>query len=628
MKKFVRSSYSLKLKKISLVIEKKEEKKSIQDAAKLEVLSTNFHTLEILSLYTIMIVKRYARDSTFFHTHFPNFIKVIESNLNRLKTEKKWFFATLRDQARLFHNEWDKYLFEINVGRIHYNSHLLMVALMLGLEKIWVSDGCLPLDEEKTISKLKLMFGKDQPVFALKQLSQTDHMFEFLASHSPNLAVLYLPRSDVHSFQSCVKFTSLRVIELAGGVSDKVMCSALWNINKKSDKVLEMAIKESKDPICWQLSLPHLEVLRNNMLQTRGQANTMRLSLGAAALAIQPSLKTVETLQSWDTYTAVLFLLDMEAKQRSTNGSRCNERKLTVTTLTINYHKDLDMIELKRVMNACPMLSHLTVSNAENIHKDLPLLCRIIPMKQVKNLTVDVSKLTNLELTVLLAEMSNLEHLTLELTPQAIVKFNVPIEGETRSAMLPRIKILVIEFISPGVDVWVSPEEINLHAKDIISFLSSFSFVKELYFYNTLLAPAPYLVYGCIGGSLAVLHDLQHLSVISCHEDIPRELSQWPQEITMSNHYKGVPIMLADLQDETTFKHLRALESLEIDEFYINPSIDIMIEALRLSGVKVAVHYRPGMEQNLYNCKSFSIQYIATPSRILIELVQVCLFSQ
>lgn len=45
-----------------------------------------------------------------------------------------------------------------------------------------------------------------------------------------------------------------------------------------------------------------------------------------------------------------------------------------------------------------------------------------------------------------------------------------------------------------------------------------------------------------------MLHDLQHLSVISCHEDIPRELSQWPQEITMSNHYKGVPIMLADLQ--------------------------------------------------------------------------------
>lgn len=43
-----------------------------------------------------------------------------------------------------------------------------------------------------------------------------------------------------------VFFRNLRVIELAGGVSDKVMCNALWNVNKKSDKVLELAVKESK----------------------------------------------------------------------------------------------------------------------------------------------------------------------------------------------------------------------------------------------------------------------------------------------------------------------------------------------------------------------------------------------
>ncbi|XP_045619453.2 uncharacterized protein [Procambarus clarkii] len=564
-----------------------------------EVEVVEFQSLELLSLYTCMMVKRYTKKPGHFQASFPELIKLIEKNLARLKVDKKWFFATIRDQSRLYHDEWDTHIAGVNSGRIRFNSYLLLVALRLGLEKLWVPDGCLPFEED-VIMELKEIFSPNKPNFALKQLSQSDPMFDFFANHSPNLEILYLPRSDISSFQSCVKFTNLRVIELAGGVSDKVMCSALWNVNKKSDKVLEMAIKEVKEPVSFPVCLPHLETLRNNMLQTKAQSNAMRLSLGAAALAIQPNLQTVETLQSWDTYSAILYLLDMEAKQRSTNGSEKKvERKFAVTCLTVNYEKDMDMDELERVMLACPKLSHLMLNNAENIHKDLSLLCAIIPVKQVKKLNIDASKLTNLELTVLLAEMCSLEHLTLELTPQAIIKFNLPNEADTRMAMLPTIKTLVIEFLSPDVDLEASPDDLNFHAKDMMSFLSTFSLVKELYFYNTLLAPAPYLVYGCIGGSLAVLHGLRHLSVISCHEDIPRELTQQTehQETHLFYHYKGVPRMLADLQDETTFKHLRALESLEIDEFYINSAVDSMIEALRLSGVMVAVHYRPGVHK-------------------------------
>lgn len=62
----------------------------------------------------------------------------------------------------------------------------------------------------------------------------------------------------------------------------------------------------------------------------------------------------------------------------------------------------------------------------------LYLFLQVIPMKQIKTLNMDASLLTNLELTVLLAEMRNLEDLTLRLTPEAIINFNVPIEEDAR----------------------------------------------------------------------------------------------------------------------------------------------------------------------------------------------------
>lgn len=46
----------------------------------------------------------------------------------------------------------------------------------------------------------------------------------------------------------------------------------------------------------------------------------MRVSLGAVALVLQPKLEEVETLEYWDTYDAVLYLLTMEDKYKVRRG--------------------------------------------------------------------------------------------------------------------------------------------------------------------------------------------------------------------------------------------------------------------------------------------------------------------
>lgn len=48
-------------------------------------------------------------------------------------------------------------------------------------------------------------------------------------------------------------------------------------------------------------------------------------------------------------------------------------------------------------------------------------------MKQLTKLDLEAMSLTDLELTVLLAEMANLENLTLHVMPQDIVRFNLPV---------------------------------------------------------------------------------------------------------------------------------------------------------------------------------------------------------
>lgn len=51
------------------------------------------------------------------------------------------------------------------------------------------------------------------------------------------------------------------------------------------------------------------------------------------------------------------------------------------------------------------------------------------------------------------------------------------------------------------------------------------------------------------------------------------------------------------LQDEVTFKYLRGLKSLVIDEFYLHRYMDYMIQSLRLCGVHVSVLYRSGVKK-------------------------------
>ncbi|KAK7078455.1 hypothetical protein SK128_012069, partial [Halocaridina rubra] len=109
---------------------------------------------------------------------------------------------------------------------------------------------------------------------------------------------------------------NLRVIELGGGVADKVLCNVLWSIgNKRSEEVLEMAIKNTENFKPWTLVLPHLEVLRNKMKVNEKNSSAMRVALGAAALAIQPKMETVELMNCWGTAEAILHLLEMEKKK-------------------------------------------------------------------------------------------------------------------------------------------------------------------------------------------------------------------------------------------------------------------------------------------------------------------------
>ncbi|XP_063602176.1 uncharacterized protein LOC134778211 [Penaeus indicus] len=560
-----------------------------------------FETVELLSLYTTMAVKRIVLTNTSMFERLTALVEVVENNLIQFKMERKWFLATLRDHSRLYRKDWSQADGgdEEDPGRIRYNSLLLALSLKLGLEKLWPPDGCLPLQEDLIQDFLIRL----NATFALSELNQTDPMFEFLAKNSPHLRTLYMPLSDNSSFKRVLVFRNLRVLELAGGVSDKVLCSGLWNIDKKSEKVLDMVLKDNKENSSWQLALPHLEVLRNNMLLK--SQNAMRLPVGAIALALQPKMETVETLTFWNTFDAVLYLLDMEAKHK--NGGNA-ARKLNVTVLAVNC-QDMNFDQIKRAAKSCPKLSYMRLMNTENIRPSIPLLCSTVPMKQVKKLDLEALALTDLELTVLLAEMSSLENLNLRVMPQDIVRFNLPVnyfegdipeEDAKKMSMFPSIKILTLEFMANDV------REKEYSTDKIVNFLSAFPWVKELYLSNTLLAPPAFLVYGCIGGSLAVLKKLTHLSVISCHEDVPRELPAHTDALLVDKdidykqlirHCTDVPVMLMDLQDEVTFKYLRGLKSLVIDEFYLHRYMDYMIQSLRLCGVHVSVLYRSGVKK-------------------------------
>ncbi|CAL4095092.1 unnamed protein product [Meganyctiphanes norvegica] len=602
-----------------------------------------FESTEQLALYTTMCLKRavskkapWKVEEAYIHykeNFLDSLVSVINHNVNNGKIERKGFLSTVRDYARIYRIEWSILLGSDDLGHMLFNTLLLIVGLRVGLEKLWVKDDNLPYLEDLLVKG----FLATKPTLQLTSLSQADPLFGVLAPLSPQITHISMPLSNNSNFLTATSFRSLVNLEISGGVSDKVFCKALWGIDQKSDKVLNMIFentRKNKDikireigveeedlqplPPWVKLSLPHLEVLTNNILNAPrtfgcGTANLMSASVGSAALVLQPKMKAVENRLNWDTFRCIQTLLDMEAKYTDAPYS---EYKVNVEHLTINYEqlvKENQIDNLIRAVKVCPKLTHLTISNSRGIYEHHALLVAILPVNKITKLNLDACNLTDEELTIMLSEMENLKELTLHITLQVIFRFTCSERFNIISSIaeisrneltftsrkkFPSIRTLRLDFASDENEKPLMHEKNNT-AEPIIRFLELFSTVEEIYFNNTLVLIPPFLVFGCIGGSLAVLLHLQHLSVLSCGAEIPRELNrgQHPcqDQTALSYHYKGVPNMLPGLREEITFKHLRSLKSFELDEFYISEDVDSMIEELRLCGVQVSVFYRPSV---------------------------------
>lgn len=88
-------------------------------------------------------------------------------------------------------------------------------------------------------------------------------------------------------------------------------------------------------------------------------------------------------------------------------------------------------------------------------------------MKQVKKLDLEALALTDLELTVLLAEMASLENLNLRVMPQDIVRFNLPVnyfEGDIpeEDAKVMQGQISVSVWFSLSVYIYLVPVSLSL----------------------------------------------------------------------------------------------------------------------------------------------------------------------
>ncbi|XP_063849952.1 uncharacterized protein LOC135094094 isoform X4 [Scylla paramamosain] len=496
----------------------------------------SFSSVEVLSLYTTMVLKRLITAVQPVEDCLPHLIRVLEFNLNNMGVDRRWFFGTLKDHARLFNYEWRLNNMDgPDRGIVAYDTFLLVVFLRLGVEKLWMTGGA-SIHSSMVMAELAALYYPKKPTFALKYLNQCHGLFDYLSSHSPGLEEVYIPRSDVTAFQNCMKFKNLRVLELDGRISDKVLCGGLWNINKKSDKVLEMALKETKGLDSWVLSLPHLEVLRNNFIDQH--SNSMRVSLGAAALLIQPKMEAVEVVASWDTTTAIMYLLDTEAKMKNAST---DDRKFQLRKLMIFYTEEIDDEWLQRLFNACPRLSDLCLLESEKILSHLDVFIESLPRA--------------------------LESLTLNFAATEI--------NHEKCAS----EIFIEEF-----------------KQRMKSFLSKFASVNALNLYNTSCLPASYMVFGSIEAALEELLNLKHITVIACDythwednqldEDIDHS-SPFLRHLYGPSHYSKVRLLLPLLQREKTFPSLCKLESLELDALYLSPRVDRMVAALRASGVLV-----------------------------------------
>ncbi|XP_045126798.1 uncharacterized protein LOC123513603 isoform X4 [Portunus trituberculatus] len=497
-----------------------------------------FRSVEVLSLYTTMVLKRLVTAVQPVEDHLSHLICVLEYNLNNMGVDRKWFFGTLKDHARLFNHEWRLNNMDgPDKGIIAYDTLLLVIFLKLGVDKLWMTRKA-SVHNSIVMEELAFLYYPKRPTFALKHLNQCHGLFDYLSSHSPDLEEVYIPRSDVTAFQNCMKFKNLRVLELDGRISDKVLCGGLWNIHKKSDKVLEMALKETKGLDSWLLSLPHLEVLRNNFIDQHSKS--MRVSFGAAAMLIQPKMEAVEVVTSWDTTAAIMYLLDAEAKMK---------------------------------------------------------LFQTVPLRKLE---LDTKSMKPLHLAALLVATPNLTDLTLHTTPVDLAEYHSLPNKTTCSCMNlpPALESLTLNFATTEInhEKGVCERFLEEFRQMMKSFLSKFASVKTLNLFSTSCLPASYLVFGGIEAALEELVNLKQLSVIACDyrqcednqsdEDVDHN-SSFFEHLYGPPHYSKVRLLLPLLQREETFPSLCKLEFLELDSLYLSPRVDRMVAALRASGVLV-----------------------------------------
>ncbi|KAK7078456.1 hypothetical protein SK128_012070 [Halocaridina rubra] len=169
-----------------------------------------FTSLDQISLFTVKMIKRIVKVG--FGVRVPKeglvrqLIDVVEFNLNRLNIDRKWYFHAIRDYSRVFQNEWDNGVENDSLSSWkRFNNVLIVVALKLGIEKLWLLDGCNPF-AECTISELASQLYPDgTPTFALKYLDQFDNLFYYLAKHSPSVENVRMPFSNNENVFECVR---------------------------------------------------------------------------------------------------------------------------------------------------------------------------------------------------------------------------------------------------------------------------------------------------------------------------------------------------------------------------------------------------------------------------------------
>ncbi|RXG55211.1 hypothetical protein Avbf_14519 [Armadillidium vulgare] len=261
------------------------------------------------------------------------------------------------------------------------------------------------------------------------------------------------------NMHECTMIKTLRVLEFSTGVSDKVICHALWNIDKKSNKVLQAAIKDKKEGRNF-LALPHLEVLRSNIQMSKNAFGSMRVTLGAAALVIQPKLRIVENRFYWSTLQAIQVLLEYEERYKVKH-----ERRLAVDRLLI------PSVEWPE----------------KNLYSNLPLILEI-KLSSVKELCVDATDFTIDDFWPFISELgSNLKHLTLRVTFSLVVNFYVKKKSDDSLVVASRnVETLSIIFSGSEEKTPFDPE---VEAKAMTSFLVCFPELKTIRYYNLYHIP-------------------------------------------------------------------------------------------------------------------------------------------